>query len=86
MHCGKTCNTVWYLPVFAISLPNQLAHLPEVLDEQVEAIELPKSLLTKTTMTAAYAAQGLNISDLFKSPTHRTNAIVYAAMRPSFAL
>ena len=81
---------MWYLRVSAISLlPNQLAHPREVLDEQVEAVELPKSLLTKTTMMAAYAAQALNISDLFafvKSPTHKANAIVYAAMRPSFAL
>src|SRR2546423_11365933 len=75
MHCGKACYTVWYLQISAISLlPNQLVPRCEVLDEQVEAVELLKSLLTKTTMTAAYAAQALNISDLFalfKIATHK---------------
>ena len=40
-------------------------------------------------MTAAYAALAANISDLLalvNSPTHNANAMVYAAMRPSFAL
>lgn len=60
----------------------------KVLAVPLDPFEFPKSLLTKTTITAAYAAQAANISDLFafvSSPTHSANATVYAVMRPSFA-
>jgi hypothetical protein len=68
--------------------PVHLNQLCEVQHVTPDPVEFPKPLLTKTTMTAAYAAQAPNISDLLafvNSPTHKANAMVYAAMRPSFA-